>query len=317
MENNIKVPKRLYLYLNYQAAFELLMTQRLLFSGFEAFNDPFEIMPQSSLTKSLCNKSPIEIQKVLKKYLDEHPDEFTSDELQGIGALSVGAGGALGLLGFSALPIAGLVALGVGLYAAGKGTEKNENKRTPDEKKRKEEEAKEKKRLQKLFKLCRDDLSKIKVCCMSAKSNDILMWSHYARKHTGMVFEFDTSNQFWNESGCDFLKVNYVSSRAVIPNSKEDSQDQKVIDNLISRKFKTWEYEKEWRIVKRDISGAFSLKIPKNVLKGVYLGVRVSSENASIISDILRIQFNNTKLYKAILHNSKYQLLFEQINIHK
>ena len=108
------------------------------------------------------------------------------------------------------------------------------------------------------------------------------------------------------------LNFNYTLERAIIPANSE-KRDIDIVDDLISRKYVTWKYEKEWRVVKRNCDNIFSLKLPSNALKGVYLGVRVTQENTSIINDIIKIQFKDTKLYKAKLDENKYELRFDPV----
>lgn len=312
MNDNNKLPNQLFVYMNYQSAFEFLMTRQLRFSSFEAFNDPFEIIPQSSFTNIISNKSPQVILRDIKQYLDEHPDDFTPDEIQGIGSLAVGAAGAAGLVGLSLLPVVGLIALGLGVYALGKDAEKKEKNLDANEKKRIQEKNEEKKKLHFFYDLIKNYLSKTQVCCMSAQKDSVLMWSHYGRKHTGMVFSFDTKDQCWKENGCEFVKVEYKAERVAIPVS-DDIHKNEIVNMLISTKSNEWKYEKEWRLIKRDCTEPFSLKVNNSTLKGVYLGVRVSPENTAIIYEVVKKMYAGTELYKAKLHNSQYKLIFDKI----
>lgn len=86
----------------------------------------------------------------------------------------------------------------------------------------------------------------------SEKPNDILMWSHYAEKHTGVCVEFDVAAL--GVIAKNLSQVKYApkigDERPRIPLG--DDQDEKYQENVrefLSTKAKEWEYEKEWRSI--------------------------------------------------------------------
>lgn len=71
---------------------------------------------------------------------------------------------------------------------------------------------------------------------------NILMWSHYAKSHSGFVIEFDT--QFL--PGSEIVKVEYSNNRDYLTFADiNDSNFQKIF----YRKSKEWEYEQEYKVV--------------------------------------------------------------------
>jgi hypothetical protein len=79
---------------------------------------------------------------------------------------------------------------------------------------------------------------KFGVVCFSEDWIDPVLWSHYGAKHQGIALGFDL-----NEA--QVLKVTYRSKRIDFP--LEMNPEEAVLPH-ISTKFKSWQYEREWRI---------------------------------------------------------------------
>lgn len=96
--------------------------------------------------------------------------------------------------------------------------------------------------------LLRERLSQlIYVACFSERFDSILMWSHYAAQHTGIVIGYKRNAALFDT----IMKVEYQTERADIPFWKvpHPHWDYK----LATTKFTDWAYEHEWRcFLKRD-----------------------------------------------------------------
>jgi Protein of unknown function (DUF2971) len=75
------------------------------------------------------------------------------------------------------------------------------------------------------------------VVCFSADWIDPVLWSHYGSKHRGIALGFDLHEG-------DARKVTYQSKRIGFPS---EIVPEDVLKHLAT-KFKSWEYEREWRI---------------------------------------------------------------------
>lgn len=82
----------------------------------------------------------------------------------------------------------------------------------------------------------------IGILSLSESPRNILMWSHYAKHHTGICFEFE--RQDGNSLGVNAQPVLY--SRKRDPDALSDKQ---LTANLLFQKFSGWRYEREWRLV--------------------------------------------------------------------
>jgi Protein of unknown function (DUF2971) len=126
-----------------------------------------------------------------------------------------------------------------------------------------------------------------RVLCLSEVPSNILMWSHYGNSHQGVVLEFEPrvelrstlvgakEVQYSKEVNTaaslkDF--VAYVTSQGPKP-IKPDSLERSVF-----RKSEDWAYEKEWRIVVKDVRPGAELFLDRpfdaTELVAIYFGCR-------------------------------------------
>jgi hypothetical protein len=81
--------------------------------------------------------------------------------------------------------------------------------------------------------------------CASEVNNDILMWSHYAGKHTGVCVGFRLNAV----KPKILLPVNYTDELPIISVWTYAKCDGQVMVDLSCTKAKHWSYEKEWRTI--------------------------------------------------------------------
>ncbi len=102
-----------------------------------------------------------------------------------------------------------------------------------------------------------DMLRRLRVLCLSKTDRSLLMWSHYANQHRGVVLGFD-SRTLETEFQRPFEKVEYPESppelldyQAWIRSTVLGTERPRLPDTrkLALTKFSDWRYEKEWRFV--------------------------------------------------------------------
>lgn len=119
------------------------------------------------------------------------------------------------------------------------------------------------------------------VLCFTSNCDNILMWSHYADNHKGVVIGFDSSIL-----AKQWFPVDYQDERIDIPfgESKESDAYRKAITNILSTKFTSWVYENEFRFFakldqckKENIGGKdmFFFELPANCTKSVICGAKM------------------------------------------
>jgi hypothetical protein len=154
----------------------------------------------------------------------------------------------------------------------------------------------------------------IRVFCVVEKHDNILMWSHYSKYHTGAVIKYKLIPEPDTDL-CAALPIQYISRRKLptIASLEEYVQHltgQKPLDieNIGQTYFLTksnhWKYEKEWRVFKRsrntnrDELFEFFKFLPEE-FDTIYLGCRMEDQEKENIMRCLNSNLSHVKVYKA------------------
>lgn len=145
------------------------------------------------------------------------------------------------------------------------------------------------------------------ICCFSQVYDNILMWSHYTDSHKGVCLKYDITKD------SDFfvtpVVVNYQKKYEQL---NYITEQDKIVDKLISAKSLDWEYEKEIRIIKPTSSGL--IKFKKEALIEVLFGCKTEDKEIKRIKKLLGDNgYLNVKFKKAQLRNVEYGLNFKAI----
>ena len=160
----------------------------------------------------------------------------------------------------------------------------------------------------------------IGVSCFTEKPNNMLMWSHYADKHTGICVEYDFSKMFSSVPNSMLFPVSYSTQRPVLPIEKvckmksrefiSDADAFKVLFPDILKSFviksSIWDYEKEWRhiVFTSDMKNRV-VCLP--IISAIIIGINISPENEKKIVEIAKRK--QIPLYKAKLRPDKYEMV--------
>lgn len=147
--------------------------------------------------------------------------------------------------------------------------------------------------------------NRLKVACFSLVYDEMLLWSHYADEHKGvcLIFEKDIL------TGPDSLEkfdepIDYIEEKKVKPDFREKLQINFIDEGKIAlslkndkevifKKLKCWEYEKEYRIFAKESfnnkTAGNSSKFNKQALKGIIFGERCSLDDIKLIHSILNV----------------------------
>ena len=131
-----------------------------------------------------------------------------------------------------------------------------------------------------------DPLDEYKICSMTANPNNFAMWTHYAEEHKGICIGFIIDPDILEKEDIKCEKIIYAKHLPVIENFvypydfKINDLTWADIRKLIFYKLNNWEYEDEWRLVKRsDKPNKWQIGKAVRILCG-YLG------NVSIGKDV-------------------------------
>ena len=153
----------------------------------------------------------------------------------------------------------------------------------------------------------------LRIACLSEVPNSLLMWSHYADKHTGFCIEYDFSHI--DEIINNIMPVMYSSTLPDLSNIKPNIYFLQLFTIL---KAEVWNYELEWRFILELTSnikdklkyiyksnkGDYFLKVPKP--KKIVLGAKISEENKKIITKISSKM--EIEVVRATLSDNKFEL---------
>lgn len=161
------------------------------------------------------------------------------------------------------------------------------------------------------------------VFCVSAKKDNLLMWAHYAKDHTGAVIQFRCLPE-QDRPLCAAVNVNYVESYPLLGNLQEyvkhlTGQSEIDYDNLFEifafTKSRHWAYEEEWRCVSKlqNLGAGFDYKpfLPDE-FEAIYIGHRASPEHRGHIQDLVRRKYPNTKVFSTSVIIQDYSVAFHE-----
>ncbi|MGY4505251.1 hypothetical protein ACVWYH_009208 [Bradyrhizobium sp. GM24.11] len=77
--------------------------------------------------------------------------------------------------------------------------------------------------------------------CFSEDWTDPVLWAHYGDRHRGICLGFDVQDGLAR-------KINYQKTRLSDVDARDKSASE-ILDALLYTKYKSWEYEQEWRIL--------------------------------------------------------------------
>lgn len=144
------------------------------------------------------------------------------------------------------------------------------------------------------------------VLSLSSVHDNILMWSHYAANHSGLVICMDLLKDpnFFDTP----LKVKYENSYSPL---NYFSNKLGAITKNISTKSKLWSYEEEIRIFKPK----YGLhEIDKAAITKIYFGTKTTKKNITAIKNICASSgYSSVKFFQANTSYGKFKLTFSKV----
>lgn len=141
----------------------------------------------------------------------------------------------------------------------------------------------------------------IGVYCVSAKRDDILMWSHYADYHKGICLEFNGAARLMAHA----QKVQYSQKRAPIVEYYDDKET--AMTKALLTKSLHWAYEEEWRLI-NFAKGPGAVEFSPENLTGIILGALASADTVAVVHQWAKARSHPLDIYQASLSNTDYSL---------
>jgi hypothetical protein len=165
-----------------------------------------------------------------------------------------------------------------------------------------------------------------RLVCFSEKFDDLLMWGHYARGHSGFVIEFNPKHPLFSTE--EFDQVGYPKNDK--PDERPDvenfDQGKEEYWKMLFRKSCHWNYEREWRLVKlatslpppikRHCKFKYFLALPADSICAIYFGWQLSLENrVKLIESLKSPEWKDVKKFVMRPDAAKYSvqpILFDE-----
>ena len=150
----------------------------------------------------------------------------------------------------------------------------------------------------------RGELNKLGVCCFSEDWSNVLMWSHYAAKHSGICLRFRAKSDtpFFGRAQRVLYELEYP-----VLNPLQQST-HKNWEKAVLHKAQFWDYEKEWRIIEHDAGHGKQL-FPLHLLHSVILGMRISEPHEQLIRAWAAQMKHKPSVVKVVPTENSYGLM--------
>ncbi|MCX5734579.1 MAG: DUF2971 domain-containing protein [candidate division NC10 bacterium] len=168
-------------------------------------------------------------------------------------------------------------------------------------------------------------LPRLRVFSVCEERDNLLMWSHYGKSHTGVVFEFlvlpDEDNPL-----CVAEPVVYRSAPPPFFTEQQWLDDilgvrDLDVDDLYFRyarvKSDVWSYEKEWRVwdllPHRQDSFFSDYRLRPNEVGSVYLGCNMDPKLKESFVTLLSANYPKSRIFQARRGTDQFRLYFDAI----
>lgn len=169
-------------------------------------------------------------------------------------------------------------------------------------------------------------LSTFKVFCLAEEFDNLLMWSHYAQHHTGVVLRF-SCKKVPDTFLLTAKPINYQAEMPIFASLNEFVDDliglkridkEKKFEEYIYTKSSHWSYEKEWRvwIPREEYNNVqfVDLEILPDEIDGIIFGCRTKAEDKTEILELAtKNQFNLFEVLQAKKNDHRFSLDFDNI----
>lgn len=168
-----------------------------------------------------------------------------------------------------------------------------------------------------------DFCKRVGIFCASQNPNNILLWSHYADKHSGIVIGITPSIEHDGMLAlCE--PVRYSKTKPYLFNNEQDikkyhgTNGRQYVSDYIKEismtKEETWSYEKEVRmwVSTCDEIGFIHRVLPEEITS-LYLGSRMHPEIKNYLNEYAKRKLPHLKVYEMILHPHNYGMETQEL----
>ena len=160
----------------------------------------------------------------------------------------------------------------------------------------------------------------MRVLCVSEERDNLLMWAHYAKDHTGVVFELLSLPEYDNPLSVA-RRVEYVEEPPPFFTEEEWLADMLAIKRIDIKKlarryvyYKSahWRYEKEWRVwyplIPTPATEYVDTSLSDVEFPAIYIGCKAREPFVEEAVQLVRSAFPAVKIYRARFRRDAYSL---------
>jgi hypothetical protein len=147
----------------------------------------------------------------------------------------------------------------------------------------------------------REEVARHRIYCLTTIPDSTLMWSHYARNHTGICLEFAVDNPLFRLA----RPVRYRTTYPEFAPARHEALE------LVLTKSKDWIYENEFRLVSSSLDGALKVSgdyflLPPGALVGVIIGCQ--AQDPERIARVIGEHASHLRVKIAVREDHHYKL---------
>ena len=134
-------------------------------------------------------------------------------------------------------------------------------------------------------------LTRTRLLCLTSRNDGVMMWSHYASRHSGFVVGFKTEVLARLSPRCSFFEVTYGERPICTPlDFIPVRSGYGLLEKVFSVKSEEWEYEKEWRCLFgfQQLGGSEYLGFPASAVETIILGASMDRDAEVLLKDACR-----------------------------
>lgn len=145
-----------------------------------------------------------------------------------------------------------------------------------------------------------DRAKNIGVLSLTEKNNDILMFTHYGDNHKGLGLQFEMKKDPYYYA--NVFPVKYFKSYPQLNVLNSNSTER--LEKMLFTKSAQWNYEKEWRIIKKEGSGPSQFK--RSMLTGIIFGTATTKASKDYVFEVTKDR--NIKYFQAVPKKRRFEL---------
>lgn len=156
------------------------------------------------------------------------------------------------------------------------------------------------------------------ILSLTSNPKNILMWSHYANDHKGIVLEVDKNHKYFNKMDDKKKFFNYIHKVTYSLERPAQYLSDFNPEEFFLTKSIEWKYEDEYRAFKQldkldnpKDNNIFLSKFPKDLIISIYCGCNMSDKNRNYINTIVNNdkELSHVKIYNLELSDKYYSLI--------